>query len=340
MAMAKKLRSSTAQDVAKAAGVSQATVSYILSGRRTGALRISEPTRERVLAAATALEYVPNQTARGLRRRQLERICVVLPDLAAPTSNALVRDIQREATLHGYTVVVTMAETAAQERTVLRQLRAGLADGAIFISPRLLDAEEFVAASEHLALVLMSNHVHDPALDIVRTMGRHACREAVNYLLDREHQRIGFIGICGNELDREERLTGYTQAIEQRGLLVDNRLIQGVGTSREQAYCAAETLMGLEEPPSAIFAASDLAAISAIWAARDAGRRVPEDIAIIGVGNVPEGLIMRPPLTTVGPSDLDFRFIGQLLFSRLHGEAPREGRVVDHRSTLILRGSA
>ncbi|CAA9220941.1 MAG: Transcriptional regulator, LacI family [uncultured Chloroflexia bacterium] len=128
--------------------------------------------------------------------------------------------------------------------------------------------------------------------------------------------------------------------MEQRGIAVDARLVQGIGTSREQAYHATETLMTLDEPPSAIFAASDLAAISAIWAARDAGRRVPEDIAIIGVGNVPEGLIMRPPLTTVGPSDLDFRFIGELLFSRLHGEAPREGRVVDHGSTLILRGSA
>ena len=338
--MAKKPRSSTAQDVAKAAGVSQATVSYILSGRRNGALRISEPTRERVLAAAAALEYVPNQTARGLRRRQLERVCVVLPDFAAPTSNALVRDVQRIAALHGYTVVVTMAESAAQERIVLRQLRAGLADAAIFISPSLLEAEEFVAASQHIALVLMSNHVQHPDLDIVRTMGTDACREAVAYLLDRKHRRIGFLGICGTELSREERLKGYYQAIEQRGIAVDDRLVQGLGTSREQAYHAAEILLALDEPPSAIFAASDLAAISAIWAARDAGRRVPDDLAIIGVGNVPEGLIMRPPLTTIGPSDLDFRFIGELLFSRLHGEAPLEGRVVDHRSTLILRGSA
>src|SRR5689334_9162763 len=117
--MTRKPRSTTAQDVAKAAGVSQATVSYILSGRRGGAVRISEPTRERVLAAAAALEYVPNQTARGLRRQQTERICIVVPDLTAPTNPMIVRDIQRVAAAHDYTVVVTMAETVEQERTVL-----------------------------------------------------------------------------------------------------------------------------------------------------------------------------------------------------------------------------
>ncbi len=338
--MAKKLRSTTAQDVARAAGVSQATVSYILSGRRSGALRISEPTRERVLAAAAALEYVPNQTARGLRRRQLERICIVLPDLTAPTINTLVRDIQRVASQHGYTVVTTLAETIAQERTILRQLRAGLADGAIFNSPSLLDAEEFVAASQHFALVLMSNHVHDPTLDLVRTMSTSECRGAVEYLIERGHRRIGFIGICGNDLGREERLKGYCEALERNGIPVDPRLIEGVGTLREQAYHAAQTLMALGTPPTAIFAASDVAAISAIWAARDADLHVPDDLAIIGVGNIPEGLIMHPPLTTVGPTDLDFRFIGDMLFSRLSGEAPAEGRIVRQQSMLILRGSA
>jgi DNA-binding LacI/PurR family transcriptional regulator len=336
----KKGRSSTAQDVAKAAGVSQATVSYILSGRRSGAVRVSDETSQRVLAAAAALQYVPNQTARGLRRRQLERICVVLPSLTAPTSNVMVRDIQRVAEGYGYTTVVTMAESAAQQRNVLRQLRAGLADGAIFVSPNLLDAGEFVAAAQQVALVLMSNHVADPALDIVRTMGTDDCREAVEYLLDRGHRRVGFIGMCGNDLGREERLDGYTQALHGRGIALDTRLIAGDGTSREEAYHATETLLALPEPPTAIFAASDLAAISALWAARDAGRRVPDDLAVIGVGNIHEGLIVRPALTTVGPPDLDFGFLAQMLFSRLRGDAPPEGRTVLHASRLIIRGSA
>ncbi|HEY4387873.1 MAG TPA: substrate-binding domain-containing protein, partial [Ktedonobacteraceae bacterium] len=90
---------------------------------------------------------------------------------------------------------------------------------------------------------------------------------------------------------------------------------------------------------SAIFAASDTSAISALWAVRHQGLRIPQDIAILGVGNIPEGEITAPPLTTVGPTTLDFTEVANFLFSRLRGEAPPEGRRHLLHWELIIRES-
>lgn len=339
--MAKATKISTAHDVALAAGVSKATVSYIVSGRRTGDARISDATRERVLTAVAELGYAPNQTARSLRRQRTERVCVVLPNFGVPSHDVIVQQLQLAADLHGYTVIVAVASTAERERQVLDQLRRRLADGAIFIGPGHIDAGDLGRlARANVAIVVMSNQLIGPEFDTVCSIDVEACREAVAYLLDRGHRRIAFLGHCADQGARQERFEGYRRGLAERGITVDERLNRGSGNSREQAYRDTAALLLLEARPEAIFAASDLAAISAIWAVRDAGLRVPEDVAVVGVGNIPEGEMTRPALTTVGPATLDFSSLADLLFSRLAGAAPAEGRVYRQRSTLIRRGSA
>src|SRR5688500_10743070 len=108
----------TSHDVARRAGVSQATVSYVLSGRRSGEPRIKDETRQRVLEAAAELKYVPNQTARSLRRRRTERVCLLLSRLGVPYYDRLVADVQQAADAHGYVVIVTVGGSAARETHV------------------------------------------------------------------------------------------------------------------------------------------------------------------------------------------------------------------------------
>lgn len=345
----------TARDVARLAGISQATVSYVLSGRRTGASRISEATRQRILEAQAAIGYVPNHTARSLRRGKTERVCVLIEATGVPYLDALSRDVQRVAAAHGYMVILVVCATVEEKRHALEQLGRRLADGAIITSGFLGMTAEFINSAAlaplvkaGIAITVLSDQVAPDGFDVVRTLERESGYQAVLYLLDRGHRRIAFLGhftstpidLAPERYHSYGRFAGYLTALRARGITIDPCLIIGNTTSRQAGYRATEALLRHGNRPTAIFAASDVAAVGALWAARDAGLRVPDDVAVIGAGNLPEGEITRPPLTTVGPAALDFSDVADLLFSRLRGDAPIEGQERVHPWQLIHRGSA
>lgn len=331
----------TAHDVAQLAGVSQATVSYVLSGRSSGSDRISEATRQRILDAVAELNYVPNSVARSLRRNRTERICLILPGIGAPFYDQFVRAMNQAADAHNYSAIISIAGSADRELHILDQLQRRLADGAVFITPSHISADDLVPlVRANVALVVVSNYISGAGFDAVRTNEHAACAQAIQYLLQRGHRRIAFLGQCSSESIRLERLESYQNTLHAHGIALDPALVRGSDNAREHAYRDTQAWLQSHEHPTAIFAASDIAAISALWAVRDAGLRVPDDVAIIGVGNIPEGDITKPPLTTVGSIEPEADDILDLLFSRLRGEAPVAGRVVEHRWELIIRASA
>lgn len=338
--MADTARVPTARDVAEMAGVSQATVSYVLSGRSGGRDRVSAETRQRVLQAVEALGYAPNQAARSLRRRRTDRICLVLPRFNAPHYDVLAEDVQRVASRHGYTVYLVVAGTARREREILQQLRRRVADGVI-IEPRFVEGEDIAPlARAGVAVVVHSDYVVGSGFDVVRPMRAELSYQAMRHLLDKGHRRIAFVGNFAQHPVHYGRYDSYRRALEERGIAVDPRLVRAGSDSREESFQAVRALLQLEEPPTAVFSASDIGAISAIWAAYSLGRRVPDDLAVIGVGNTPEGRVSHPPLTTIGPVARDFTDLADLLFDRLQGNAPPEGRAHLRQWELILRGSA
>lgn len=333
--------SPTARDVAKQAGVSLATVSYVLNGRRNGKDRISDATRQRIIEAGAKLGYVPNQTARSLRRQRTERVCLVLGSLGVPYDDYLAHELHRVADEHGYSVMIAVGGSEKRERHIFEQLQQRFADGAVFTALTHLTGDDLtLLAEKNLAIVVASNRILGVGFDIIRTTEQQGCYQAVEYLLRKGHRRMAFLGHSGSETSRRERMNSYRRALKTQRVLADEQMILSGENTREHAYRNTETLLNLNPRPTAIFAASDLAAISAIWAIRDAGLRVPEDIAVIGVGNIPEGEVVRPALTTVGPKTLDFSIYSHLLFSRLLGDAPAEGRVIEQAWELIVRGSA
>jgi DNA-binding LacI/PurR family transcriptional regulator len=330
------------RDVAELAGVSSATVSYVLAGRSGGRDRISETTRQRVLEAAGRLGYVPNQTARSLRRRRTERVCLCVARLGVPYNDLLAQAMEAEAEARGYSLVIAVGGSLRREQRVMAQLRRGLADGVVFFS---LSSESENAVCDlvrkGLAVALYSNAASPEGVDVVRTTEAESCYEGVRYLIRQGHRRIGFIGDTGPSAPTTARFRSYRRALEEARLDASECLCRDdEGKSREHAYHCALELLRSPDRPSAIFAATDLAAISALWAAQAVGLRVPQDVALMGAGNIPDGLLTTPPLTTIGPPELDFSSIIGMLFSRLAGEAPPEGRTAVIPWEIILRASA
>ncbi|WP_162606281.1 LacI family DNA-binding transcriptional regulator [Jiangella asiatica] len=331
----------TAADVARLAGVSKATVSYVLSGRRSGSARVRDETRQRVLEAVRSLDYVPNQSARALRRRKTERICLVLPRLGVPYFDALARELQEAVAPHGYTLVIAVSDADAERPAVIEQLRRRLADGVVIVpGAQVARADVEALVPLNVAVVLVADEPAGDGVDVVQSNASEACRGAVQYLVSSGHRRIGFIGHFPPNAARYGRYEDYRAGLRANDLHLDPRLVVGGAASRADAYRSAQRLLLQPDPPSAVFAASDLAAVSTIWAARDEGLRVPHDVAVIGVGNIAEDLVMNPQLTSVGPTSVGSADIAELLLSRLAGEAPAEGRTRLRQWELVRRGSA
>lgn len=330
----------TARQVAELANVSVATVSYVLSGRDRP---VAAETRQRVLDAARQLGYTPNQAARSLRKRRTQRVCLVLSSLGGvPSDERLATDLHEMADARGYSVVTLAVYSEARAKAAVDVLRGGIADGALVnvVGDHLTHDLLSGLAATGLPMVVLSNESGLEGCDVVRTPEAEACAEAVEHLLAQGRRRIAFLA-HRHELYREtagDRLLGYTTALERHG--ITERIITSGADDRVSAYQTAAELLRSPDRPDAIFAASDRAAISAIWAARDAGLSVPGDVAIIGVGNIDEGLISNPQLSTVGPLRHDYTDVVRLLFDRLQAEEPPPAREIVRSWTFLPRSSS
>lgn len=329
------------RDVADLAGVSSSTVSLVVSGRKGGKTRISADTEARIRDAVAQLAYVPSQVARQLRKSSTERICLVLPHLR-PFDNALIKGLNRRAAEQGYSVVINVSEGEAETLRILRQCRAGLADALLI----LLDHSNTVypAVHEQLALmadaelpvVVMSDGYTSARHDVVVSTVERASHEATAYLLEQGHMRIGFIGHT-LESAHYPRYRGFLNAYADVGLEPDAALLTDGATDYESGFRATEAL--LTARPTALLCASDVSAIGALACLRNAGLTVPGDVAVIGMGNIPESLMTAPALSTVGPERLDFGPVAGLLLERLT-QPKLPPRQLVQPWQLILRDSA
>ena len=325
----------TTREVAALAEVSVATVSYVLNGKEG---RVSEETRLRVLAAAEELGYVPSSSARSVRLRRTERVCLVVGSVGVPAYDQLARDLSEVADEAGHGVMTIVVDSPARAAKAVDLLRQQLADGAIIAPsvPYLTEGQLRTLAG--LPLVVMSNAVTPDGFDVVRTTEGPACAEALDHLAATGRRRVAFLG-QRHDLSGErptERYAAYLDARERHGFAPG--LVVAGADDRVAAYRAVEGL--LAQAPDAIFAASDRAAISAILALRDAEVSIPDEVAVVGVGNLEEGLITRPRLTTVGPPAMDFHDAARLLFDRVLAQQPPADRVLTTDWRFIRRGSA
>lgn len=331
----------TLRDVAEHAGVSARTVSNVVSGYE----HVSAAMRERVMAAIAELDYRPNPIARTLRTGRTGVLALVVPEIDVPYFGQLARGVIDAAAAVGYRVVVdqTGHDHERERRLLLGDDRAMLFDGLLF-SP-LATASELldVPASSSVPLVLLGEHDFDGRFDHVAVDNEQAARDAVAHLVASGRHRIAAIGTQPQEeyatpLARE---SGYRAALDEAGVAVDRTLVRSAAHwSRQQGYDATTELLALDDRPDAVFCFSDLLAVGAMRAVADAGLRVPEDVAVIGIDDLDEGRFSRPSLSTVS---LDTPFIARESVRRVidriaDPDLPAAEITAPHR--LVLRESA
>lgn len=315
-------------------------VSYVLNGKTI--LAVPDETRQRILHAIETLGYVPDRRAQSLRTRKTYTIACVIPDITNPFYPAFARGIQDVAEAHGYDCISYNTDGVAErEWKCLRSLQRGHVDGVIATLFHLKLQDMQPLWDHGIAIVRFEARRPRPIgapLDVVYLDNQAAARAMVSYLLDRGHARVGMI--AGDQGPRGARVRGYRDALAGRGIPIDETMIVGSDFNEEGGYQAMTTLLAREPRPTAIFAANDLIALGALVAAREAGLRVPRDIALAGFDDIPATQLVSPALTTVSQTAHAIgRRAAAMVLERLNGAAGDAGRCEEVPYTLVVRES-
>jgi len=333
----------TQDDVARIAGVSQTVVSMVLNDRSPVA--ISAETRQRVLTAIDELGYVPDGSARSLRTRKTLIVACLIPDITNPFYPAFERGIQDVADANDYDLIAYNTDgIRAKELRCLRSMQRARVDG-IIATPFQSTAEDFSPLIENgIPVVVFGELESEPAsppFDSLFVNDSAAAGELVAYLLDRGYWPLGMIAASDDHLRREGRTRAYCRALTEMALPQEAMLARGDDPTEAGGYSAMRSLLVRSPLPRAVFAANDMMAMGAMVAIREAGLRVPGDIAVAGFDDIPVANLLNPPLTTVAqfPERLGRRG-AEMLFERLNGTVTGEGRRVEMPYELRVRESA
>ena len=338
-------RKVTMRDVARAANVSQSTVSRILSPTSsTSKVPISEETIEKVMAVVKELGYQPNQYARSLRGQKNHVIGMLIADISNPFYHPMVRAVQDFASQYHYSVMIANSDHLREKEMLFCEtLLRRPVDGAIMIPYHLTDDDlQNLMTRTGMAISAVGNHVQHPDVDVVYADDTKASYEAVRWLIEqRGHQRIAMICANRNFPVIVRRYGAFRRAMEDAGLSIPDEYIVEGDWSPETGGRAIRSLLALPEPPTAVFAASDTIAIGALAAAEDMNYRVPEDIAIIGFDDIPAASWVRPQLSTVAqyPDEMG-TLLAKALFERIQGEYNGPSRRFEVPCRFLERASA
>lgn len=282
----------TSHDVAARAGVSQPTVSLVLSSNPKA--RVASATRERVLRAAEELGYRPNVVARSLVRRRSYALGVVVPDIANQFFADVVSGAERVATEEGYALFLCEQRDVSLDRR-LEALRARQVDGVI------LDAAGASAvpqgAFEGLNVVLIDQP--SDRWPGVASDAEGAGRLAAEHLLALGHRAIAFVGPSADVHGFRMRERGFVRALAAAGLTIPSAWLRRVPATLDGGQLAMRALLGQGERPTATFCANDLIALGAHKACTQAGVAIPRDMSLVGCDDIAYARLVTPELTTV-----------------------------------------
>lgn len=335
MPMRRDNRSTTIRDVARAAGVSVSTVSRVLNDKDD----VAAETGQRIRDVIAELGYTSSLAARSLRSHQTGVIGVVVPDLEDPFCIQVVKGIHHAIVDLNYDLIAYTSGSikhysrAQGEQRYVSLLNGSITDGIIVVTPA---ATRF---STSAPLVAIDPNNDCPDCLTVIAMNYAGAMDAVTYVTGLGHRRIGFIGGRLDLRCAQQRLEGYTAALSQTGIGLDPDLISTGDFSRAMGRECARQLLSLPEPPTAIFAANDQSALGAIEAANDAGRRVPDDLSVVGFDNIPEAGYCNPALTTVDQFIDKMGYLAaELLVGLILGESP-QATLIEVPTHLVVRES-
>ena len=326
-------------DVASAARVSLATASRVMSGND----RVSSELRQRVLAAARNLNFVPNAHAQALARADTSMVGLMVHDVSDPYFSEIARGVLRVASDNGLMALISNSfRDPARELTYIQALRAQRASAIVLAGSGFRDPDHRSrAAAELQAFEATGGRVtlvgrHDLPVDVILPDNRGGGAEVGHHLVGLGHRRIGVVSGPAMLTTVEDRLAGLQEALADEGVALPDRRVVSGDFTRDGGYDAAQELLDGGDEVTAIFALNDSMAIGVLAALRDRGIRVPDEVSVVGFDDIPTTVDVTPSLTTVRLSMERMGVLAMALALREPVSRPRRRRMA---AELVSRDS-
>ncbi len=284
----------TIKDVAKLSGVAVSTASYALNN----STKVSEETRQKVIAAAKELNYQKNGLASDLKRTSTNTIALILSDLSGPYYSELIKGVQDVASTNGYDLIACSSIGGAQS-TAVKFLREKRVDGVIILAHNIDDKTILDSAREGFPIVVLDRSVQSDHVVQIEVDNEHGAFMATEHLIEKGSRDIAYVSGPYNSHDNELRFKGYQSALEKHGIEYRSKWKVSGGFTREGGYQATKMLIAQKDVPQAIFYANDEMAIGGLQALNEKKLSVPDDISIIGFDDIQLSEYVSPPLTTM-----------------------------------------
>lgn len=331
--MQKRKPKITIQDVAQKANVSVSTVSRVLNGK----VDVATETQDRILSVIDDLGYTTNLAARSMRSKQKNLVGLIMPDIAYPFAIEVMKGVNQaiaesEFDLLVYTTGnVRKSGRASHEEKYVSILTNSIADGVIIVAPVTNDFDT------DAPIVSIDPLVSNPNYPAVHATNYRGAMAAMEYLLGLGHRRIGFISGRAELESSNRRLKGYWAALEAAGITVDEALIAPGDYTTETGIIATRHLLGLPQPPTAIFASNDQMAMGVFQVAEEMGKSIPKDLSVLGFDNIPESKYMG--LTTVDQFISRMGYVATQMLIKLINQVPLQEQTYQMQTELVVRSS-
>ncbi|MGP3984696.1 LacI family DNA-binding transcriptional regulator [Streptomyces sp. KR80] len=331
----------TLEEVAARAGVGRGTVSRVINGSP----RVSDQTRAAVERAVTELGYVPNRAARALAGNRADAVALVIPEpetrlFAEPYFSDIIRGVGSELADTDLQLLLTLIRTPKERRRLANYLGAHRVDGVLLLSVHTDDPLPDLLEQLDMPAVLSGRRSARESVSYVDSDNVGGARAAVEHLLARDRRRIATITGPLDMYVAQCRLDGYRQAHGDAGIPVDEALVAVADFTEDGGCRAMRRLLDRGAAPDAVFAASDVMAAGARRVLREAGLRVPDDVALVGFDDSPVARHMDPPLTSVRqPIEEMGRVMARVLLEEI-AERTRERPQLVLPTELIVRASS
>lgn len=324
----------TSRDVARAAGVSQATVSRVLQGSDN----VTDETRKRVMYAVADTGYEPNVLARAMKTQRTHTIGVVVARITNPYYPQVIEALSAELANANQRMVLWTSEGTG-DASALAAIRQRMVDGVVFTTVTADSVPLHEALRRGAPVVTLNRSVEGIGCDQVTSDNLAGSTHVVQYLAGAGHRRIGLIGGPAGPSTSAERERGFREGINAAGLQVDEALCRCGDFSHSDGHAAMRDLLAMDDPPTAVFCVNDLIAMGAIDGARSIGRRVPDDVWVVGYDDIAMSAWEGYDLTTIRQPITDMAALAVRLLLRRIAEPDAEPHHYRYPDELVVRGS-
>jgi len=328
----------TIRDVAKLAGVAPITISRVINDSDY----VSQETRKRVEAAIEALGYVPNMLGPSLRFRQTMTLALVVTDITNPFFTTITRGVEDVAQANGYsTILCNTDESEEKQAQYLHMLLRRKVDGILLVPASSSAGPIRLIRKQGVPLVVLDRQIPDVEVDIVRADSETGAYNLTKHLISLGHRKITMLAGPKSVSTAVDRVDGYCRAMHEAGLEVGDSQVFWGRFTQESGYVLTQEALSASMLPTALFAANNFVAIGAIQVLQEQNIRIPEDIALVTVDDIPPAFTIHPFLTVAAqPAREMGHQAAMLLLERLKGETSQPCKEIVLSTEMIIRASS